>query len=162
MSKPKDAKIIMQYTHGDLSIATTPENLDGIEILPYLGTAMTAIIASSIKDPEKAVEIALNHATALVSTVANAAGQRQGTSGKIVVKTDHVTEVSPIYLHCVIQKLDAPASKGKFFAKEGNLYVGVDNSTGDAWTEEFTDQQNLFLWLSGAPCRNAHGQALNT
>ena len=55
----------------------------------------------------------------------------------------------------------APASKGKFFAKEGNLYVGVDNSDGNAWTEEFSDRQQLFLWFAGAPCHDAHGQALN-
>lgn len=73
----------------------------------------------------------------------------------------HAAQVSPFYLQCVIQKPDAPASKGKFFAKEGNLYVGVDNSDGNAWTEEFSDRQQLFLWFAGAPCHDAHGQALN-
>lgn len=53
------------------------------------------------------------------------------------------------------------AAKGKFFTQEGGLYIGVDNSDGNAWTEEFSDRQQLFLWFADQPCRNAHGTPLN-
>lgn len=36
---------------------------------------------------------------------------------------------------------------GKFYRKEGNLFIGIDNETGDAWTEEFKSQEECFIWL---------------
>ena len=29
---------------------------------------------------------------------------------------------------------------GLFYLKEGDKFVGIDNSTGNAWTEEFPDE----------------------
>ena len=37
---------------------------------------------------------------------------------------------------------------GWFYAREGRrLYVGVDNSTGDAWTEDFRTLRHCKRWL---------------
>jgi hypothetical protein len=36
---------------------------------------------------------------------------------------------------------------GKFYAIEGKWFVGIDNSTGDAWTEQFLDKGKCFDWL---------------
>ena len=36
---------------------------------------------------------------------------------------------------------------GLFFLKEGNVYVGIDNRDGDAWTEEFSTEAACVRWL---------------
>ena len=36
---------------------------------------------------------------------------------------------------------------GLFYLKEGGKFVGIDNSTGDAWTEEFQDEASCLRWL---------------
>ena len=36
---------------------------------------------------------------------------------------------------------------GRFYHKDGDIYVGVDNSTGDAWTEDFTSLEDCLAWL---------------
>ncbi len=36
---------------------------------------------------------------------------------------------------------------GRFYHKDGDIYVGVDNSTGDAWTEDFTTLEDCLAWL---------------
>ena len=36
---------------------------------------------------------------------------------------------------------------GRFYHKDGDFYVGVDNSTGDAWTEDFTTLEDCLAWL---------------
>lgn len=38
---------------------------------------------------------------------------------------------------------------GRFYVKDGDVYVGVDNSTGDAWTEDFTTLEDCIEWLKG-------------
>lgn len=38
---------------------------------------------------------------------------------------------------------------GLFLAKDGRKWVAVDNSTGDAWTEEFTRKRQAVRWLCG-------------
>lgn len=39
---------------------------------------------------------------------------------------------------------------GKYWTEVGpNRYVAIDNSTGDAWTEEFTDKELMIRWLNG-------------
>lgn len=37
---------------------------------------------------------------------------------------------------------------GKFYRQEGNTFIGVDNTTGDAWTEEFNDLEACARWLN--------------
>jgi len=36
-----------------------------------------------------------------------------------------------------------------FLAKEGRKWVAVDNTTGDAWTEEFSRKRQAVRWLRG-------------
>ena len=39
---------------------------------------------------------------------------------------------------------------GRFYYREKDgTYVGIDNSTGDAWTEEFTSKRKCIRWLRG-------------
>ena len=39
--------------------------------------------------------------------------------------------------------------RGCFLAKEIGKWVAVDNSTGDAWTEEFSRKHQAVRWLRG-------------
>lgn len=39
--------------------------------------------------------------------------------------------------------------RGRFVLYEGNEVVGIDNETGDAWTEEFPDMLECLSWLCG-------------
>ena len=36
---------------------------------------------------------------------------------------------------------------GLFYLEEREKFVGIDNSTGDAWTEEFPDRESCLRWL---------------
>lgn len=38
---------------------------------------------------------------------------------------------------------------GLFFLKKGGIYVGIDNSDGNAWTEEFSTKRKCLEWLTG-------------
>lgn len=38
---------------------------------------------------------------------------------------------------------------GRFLAKDGSRWVAVDNSTGDAWTEDFNSKRDAVRWLRG-------------
>ena len=38
---------------------------------------------------------------------------------------------------------------GTFYLKDGDLWIGIDNSTGDAWTEEFETLDKCIDWLNG-------------
>lgn len=54
---------------------------------------------------------------------------------------------------------------GKFVCKDevnGKVvWVAVDNSHGDAYTEEFTKRKNAVMWLHGYPVQNIQGEPLN-
>ncbi len=39
---------------------------------------------------------------------------------------------------------------GCFYLKDGNWYVGIDNRTGDAWTEDFPSKEKCLRWLMSA------------
>ena len=39
---------------------------------------------------------------------------------------------------------------GLFLQKDGNVFVAIDNSTGDAWTEEFKNRKSAEKWLLSA------------
>lgn len=38
---------------------------------------------------------------------------------------------------------------GLYWLKDGEKYVGIDNTTHDAWTEEFPSKEACFDWLRG-------------
>lgn len=39
--------------------------------------------------------------------------------------------------------------RGMFFFKDGEVYIGIDNMTGDAWFEEFNSKHDCLKWLQG-------------
>lgn len=45
--------------------------------------------------------------------------------------------------------------KGLFWQMDGDIVVGIDNTTGDAWTEDFTTLEECLAWLNGG---GRHGQ----
>lgn len=47
------------------------------------------------------------------------------------------------------QIIDSRRPLGLFFLKEGDGYTGIDNRTGDAWTEEFPTKSECLKWLPG-------------
>lgn len=55
-------------------------------------------------------------------------------------------EISKIEAYQVIDKRKP---LGLFFLKEGEGYTGIDNLTGDAWTEEFATRAECIKWLKG-------------
>ncbi len=57
-----------------------------------------------------------------------------------------IKRVSPDFLGKVIEDR-IPC--GHFLAKEGRKWLAVDNSTGDAWTEEFSRKHQAVRWLRG-------------
>lgn len=38
---------------------------------------------------------------------------------------------------------------GLFYLEEDRKFVGIDNSDGNAWTEEFQDKDSCLRWLNG-------------
>ena len=46
--------------------------------------------------------------------------------------------------------IDTREPIGLFYCKDGRVWVAVDNSTGDAWTEEFVSESSARAWLVGA------------
>lgn len=40
--------------------------------------------------------------------------------------------------------------RGLFYQKDGDITVGIDNSTGEAWTEDFNSLDECLAWLEGA------------
>ena len=57
-----------------------------------------------------------------------------------------IQRVSSVFLGQVI---DRRIPCGLFLAKEGRKWVAVDNTTGDAWTEEFSRKRQAVRWLRG-------------
>ena len=47
------------------------------------------------------------------------------------------------------QVIEHRIPSGLFLTKEGRKWVAVDNTTGDAWTEEFSRKRQAVRWLRG-------------
>ena len=47
---------------------------------------------------------------------------------------------------------------GKFYEVDKEGFVGIDNSTGDAWVEEFATKQECIDWLEG---KNKEDEEIN-
>ena len=58
----------------------------------------------------------------------------------------HVQRVNP---ERIMNVIDFRTPLGLFLTKEGFKWVAVDNSTGDAWTEEFRWRHQAVRWLRG-------------
>lgn len=39
--------------------------------------------------------------------------------------------------------------RGRYYLQDGDKWVGIDNSTGEAWTEEFPTKRKCLRWLKG-------------
>lgn len=49
------------------------------------------------------------------------------------------------------QIFDTREPMGLFYEIDGDSYIGIDNSTGDAWVEEFKTKEECFRWLKPEP-----------
>lgn len=49
----------------------------------------------------------------------------------------------------VLNVIDCRTPLGLFLTKEGRKWVAADNTTGDAWTEEFSRKRRAIRWLRG-------------
>jgi hypothetical protein len=58
-------------------------------------------------------------------------------------------EIKEISYPIVDAIIDRREPLGLFWYKDGDCYVGIDNNTGDAWTEEFTNLEDCMKWLKG-------------
>ena len=58
-------------------------------------------------------------------------------------------EILSKYLNNWGDKKELPIDESLIFTKEGNTYIGVDNSTGDCWTEDFDNEKDVIKWLIG-------------
>ena len=47
----------------------------------------------------------------------------------------------------LLNVIDCRTPLGLFLAKEGHKWVAVDNTTRDAWTEEFSRKRQAVRWL---------------
>lgn len=45
------------------------------------------------------------------------------------------------------QIIETREPRGMFYCIEGGRYVGIDNRTGDAWTEDFSSLAACKRWL---------------
>ncbi|MFW5647931.1 MAG: hypothetical protein ACOCG5_02475 [Candidatus Alkaliphilus sp. MAG34] len=45
--------------------------------------------------------------------------------------------------------IETSEPRGLFYEVDGDVYVGIDNSDGDAWVEEFKTPEECLNWLRG-------------
>lgn len=55
-----------------------------------------------------------------------------------------IRKIKPCHAAVII---DARRPLGLFYVHDGDVFVGVDNSTGHAWTEEFACLHQCKAWL---------------
>ena len=82
MGKLVEAEITLKYSNGQLTIATTPNTIKGDGLLSYLDLAECAIIGANYKNLNEAMDIAAEHASAIIATVMHTAGNEK-TSPKM-------------------------------------------------------------------------------
>jgi len=59
--------------------------------------------------------------------------------------------IQEIELEVASRIIDTRKPLGYFYSPVAGLYIGIDNSTGYAWTEEFDDLRQCRRWLVN-PC----------
>ena len=62
-----------------------------------------------------------------------------------IVDNDGIRKVSPEYANQIIESREP---KGQFWTEENGKFIGIDNSDGDAWCEEFSSKERCFAWLN--------------
>lgn len=62
-----------------------------------------------------------------------------------------IVEISPEMAREILNSINEGGDRyqplGLFYLKEGDKFVGIDNSDGNAWTEEFPDEGSCLRWL---------------
>lgn len=61
-------------------------------------------------------------------------------------KESEIKEISPAEMGEVIRDY---SPRGRFLTKEGGGWVACDNTSGDAWTEDFETRAEAVGWLAG-------------
>lgn len=82
MGKLIDAEITLKYSNGQLTIASTPNTIKGDGLLTYLDLAECAIIGANYKNLNEAMDIAAEHASAIIAATMQTAGDEK-TSPKM-------------------------------------------------------------------------------
>lgn len=59
-----------------------------------------------------------------------------------------IQEISRNKLDEIIDNRDEMENYGLFYALDGDKVIAMDNTTGEAWTEEFSSVENAKKWLS--------------
>lgn len=75
-----------------------------------------------------------------------------------VIENDGIQKVCQEYADQVIE---TKIPIGKFYTFAGGIYIGIDNETGDAWTEDFRSYEECMKWLRGETAVDADGKLLN-
>lgn len=63
-----------------------------------------------------------------------------------------ISEVTKTFFDQLLESFNASGIYkpiGKFIYKEGKVWFGVDNSTGNCWVEEFPTEIECRSWLAG-------------
>ena len=72
-----------------------------------------------------------------------------------VVDSDGIQRVCQEFANQVIE---TKKPLGYFYTFAGGIYTGIDNGTGDAWTEDFSSYEECMKWLRHEPETDADGQ----
>ncbi len=71
-----------------------------------------------------------------------------------VVDNDGIQRVCQEFANQVIE---TRKPFGYFYTFAGGIYTGIDNGTGDAWTEDFNSYEECMKWLKHESATNAKG-----
>src|SRR5699024_192956 len=63
--------------------------------------------------------------------------------------TSELIEVNQEAMNYIIENMEEKHTKGLFYCMDGDVVVGVDNLTNEAWTEEFDHTVKCKAWLKG-------------
>ena len=72
-----------------------------------------------------------------------------------VVENDGIQRVCQEYADQVIETRHP---LGSFYTFAGGIYTGIDNGTGEAWTEDFSSYDECMKWLRHEPAVDGHGE----
>lgn len=60
-----------------------------------------------------------------------------------------LVEINQETMNYIIENREKEYTKGLFYFKDGDVVIGTDNSTNDAWAEEFDHVVKCKAWLKG-------------
>ena len=63
--------------------------------------------------------------------------------------TQHQIRIQRVPIWQIRKIIEYRHPNGYFLSQSGSLWVAVDNSTGDAWTEDFDSKYQAIHWLRG-------------